>query len=599
MFALQTVSILALSTLRGVQVRESGCEFYAVLMLPSGRSPPSIKYEHSRWKSFIGSESCTQLVKGWLQGCQKNHVNCQRQQRSRPPSRLLDLNSFESSLDIRLIDSQLDFDLPYVTLSWCWGRRDPVKLMKRNLELYLDRMKFDTLPKTFQDAISLVRMLGFSYLWIDALCIVQDDDNSFQMELSRMDEIYAGSICTIAAADALDCYQGFLQSRWPLSNQDCWLTVEGNVNLIAAADDPTITQATPGFCKLDGRAWVCQERMLSPRTIYYGEKHIYWECREKILHEKPRLENKDLELENSVSAMNVVSDRLKNVYLRLQLLKGDVGEDNREAVIRRNWHLVVSFYTRAKLSHGNDKLKALAGAASILKNRFGLKATFGLWLDFFLTELLWRSITPNGKPAKSRAPSWSWAALDDTCIINDYVMALPYEMDYYVRYPWSQRPKIKAELISVPPDIDFIRDLADITNIDPFAVRLRGPFQAVDWQFRASEHLANSYIITTPKKLRLEKSSDHEHNHWNFKPDYPVPDGLQLSCLLVTEYISDTEKSELYVIQDKQLGLVLTKLDGPETRYRRVGLYVHKFDSKCEACKIFTIETPIEEVQIV
>ncbi len=264
-----------------------------------GAPTPLCKPKDSLWQSFAGSRPCITLVYGWLQECLKSHVKCRRQVRSKQPSRLLDLRCFGDSLDVKLVECPKKSRVKYVTLSWSWGKQVPLKTTKSSLQSHLQRMDFDLLPQTFKDAITVLRRLGFSYLWIDALCIVQDDRVNFEAELLQMDSIYAGSICTIAVADA-DSYQGFLKSRWPLSNQDCWLTVEGNVNLTAFADDVTVTNSMPGSSKLDGRAWVCQERALSLRTIYYGQRHIYWECRERILHEKPNLDE-PVNLQSSLS----------------------------------------------------------------------------------------------------------------------------------------------------------------------------------------------------------------------------------------------------------------------------------------------------------
>ncbi len=285
----------------------------------------------------------------------------------------------------------------------------------------------------------------------------------------------------------------------------------------------------------------------------------------------------------------------------MQTLDTEVEDDIRQAVIRRNWHLIVASYTSAELSHGEDKLRAIAGASSVLKSQFGLRASFGMWIEYFLTELLWKSVTPYGKLlVESRAPSWSWAKLDKACIINDYVCHLPYDIS--PEYPglndsWKQI-KMKAQLLSGPPEVAFSRDLINITNMQPFKIKLRGPLQVVDWHFRGTKVGLDSYFVTVPTTHRVggpsEMADYPKHEHWNFKADYDVPSGLNVACLIVTEKISDS-----VMIPDEQLGLVLTKLEGSGARYKRVGLYRHRFDATWEGCRIFTDKTPIEEVEIV
>ncbi|KFA76717.1 hypothetical protein S40288_09390 [Stachybotrys chartarum IBT 40288] len=103
-------------------------------------------------------------------------------------------------------------DLPlgtkYVTLSHCWGGVVPTKLLKTNLSDFKDHIQFDQLPKTFQDAIVVTQNLGARYLWIDSLCIIQDDEQDWQHEAAMMVDVYRNAICNLTAASSRDSSGG-------------------------------------------------------------------------------------------------------------------------------------------------------------------------------------------------------------------------------------------------------------------------------------------------------------------------------------------------------------------------------------------------------
>ncbi|KAF2446745.1 HET-domain-containing protein, partial [Karstenula rhodostoma CBS 690.94] len=107
------------------------------------------------------------------------------------------------------------------------------------------------IPRTFNDAMKITRALGLRYIWIDSLCIIQDDEQDWQHEAMRMAEVYRGSYLNIAAIDSLNCNGGFEVFSSPL-----------NV-----------------------RGWVFQELILAPRVLYCGRRQMYWQCSEKVYSE--------------------------------------------------------------------------------------------------------------------------------------------------------------------------------------------------------------------------------------------------------------------------------------------------------------------------
>lgn len=101
-------------------------------------------------------------------------------------------------------------DIRYVTLSHCWGGSLPLRTTKETVHLYSWEIPYELIPKTFHDALTITRALDVPYLWIDALCIIQDDHNDWQIEASKMKDVYSGSLITIAATHALNSFTRLL-----------------------------------------------------------------------------------------------------------------------------------------------------------------------------------------------------------------------------------------------------------------------------------------------------------------------------------------------------------------------------------------------------
>jgi Heterokaryon incompatibility protein (HET) len=102
----------------------------------------------------------------------------------------------------------------YTALSYCWGGDQKVKLQKSNLSAWRSDIPFCDLPQTIQDAVTVTTELGIRFLWIDALCIIQDDETDVVEKLARMADIYQEAHLTVVAARSLTVEQGFLQSRY-------------------------------------------------------------------------------------------------------------------------------------------------------------------------------------------------------------------------------------------------------------------------------------------------------------------------------------------------------------------------------------------------
>lgn len=156
--------------------------------------------------------SCTRFLLPNIQTCDATHICCQPKS-SQMPFRLLYVGSECGSTRLRLeIRPALQ---RYTALSHCWGDQSAIfATTKATLNDLLLEIPWGKLPKTFQDAVSITRSLNISYLWIDSLCIVQDDTSDWKAESVKMAEVYSGAYMTIAATGASSGNLGCFFDRW-------------------------------------------------------------------------------------------------------------------------------------------------------------------------------------------------------------------------------------------------------------------------------------------------------------------------------------------------------------------------------------------------
>lgn len=134
-----------------------------------------------------------QLLSCWVDNCVRNHSKCREAQQGFTPSRLLQLDCFPGSKDARLVEFSAEMKIgsvpfPYAALSHCWGvpSKRPIRTLKENMAKHRDRIRFEDLSRTFQEAIQVTRGLQLPYIWIDSLCIVQDDGEDWEREADQM-----------------------------------------------------------------------------------------------------------------------------------------------------------------------------------------------------------------------------------------------------------------------------------------------------------------------------------------------------------------------------------------------------------------------------
>ncbi|KAG0627294.1 hypothetical protein M758_2G189500, partial [Ceratodon purpureus] len=194
---------------------------------------------------------------------------------------------------LRLIDVErmcvvdVQNDVSYTALSYVWGLYQKLmpKLTTENLVSFRkkDALKRLILPATIADAIELTKRLGYAYIWIDSLCIVQGDELDERYFIPQMDVIFGCAVVTIVAAAGNSADAGLPGINMPRTREQVTFNVKG-ISLVRTLDPEQSRKGNSSFngylkesqwCK---RGWTFQEKLLSPRALIFTEEQVYWEC---------------------------------------------------------------------------------------------------------------------------------------------------------------------------------------------------------------------------------------------------------------------------------------------------------------------------------
>jgi hypothetical protein len=343
------------------------------------------------------------VIRNWNATCESTHKKCHTTRQNMTPSlptRVLEIQGYRQ---IRLYTSQSNERGQYVCLSHCWGDTMPLQTTSTTIRHFEETgIPWETLPKTFQDAVDISHLLGIKYVWIDSLCIIQNDVEDWRHEGSKMSDIYSGAYVTLAASSASDSDGGFYQEisadreQWYLTYNFSNHKVEGATYKISVRQRRKYleTNFEMGLLPLSMRAWAFQERLLSTRVIHFADDLLYWECLNgRMCESKDGLNNP---FDNAVNSILYDSSGSRKVH---------------EAA--RIWHMIVEDYTSRKLTFSKDILPALQGVAKHMQKERRCAYYAGLWEDDFHHDLLWSvEQCSTVRQSEYRAPSWSWASTE-------------------------------------------------------------------------------------------------------------------------------------------------------------------------------------------
>lgn len=370
------------------------------------------------------------LLYTWLRNCCEEHPQCRRSFSTNKleldekmdeiqplPTRLVEVGQNNSNIKLVLTAGRKG---SYVALSHRWGAQKNLRTLDKNLEKHLKKIKVEDLSKTFKDAIEVTRGLGAHYLWIDSLCIIQDNLDDWTFEATQMGKIFEQASCTIAAIDAIADSTGIDRGLF-LPREEDPLTVRFYCAPQKDAVEPERFRSKDGqpYCwkytyysypkqssdsanedlleqhrlvakprllgspweimrsKWNWRGWILQERILSRRIIYFSKAKLSWDC---------------LTTSGEEELLGIAAPPLRSGI--------------------RSWNTLTEQYTKCSLTYESDKLAAISGLAERLGKKINQLYFAGIFQDPAGNGLMWRSDSndPMTRLVSFHAPTWTWAA---------------------------------------------------------------------------------------------------------------------------------------------------------------------------------------------
>ncbi|KAL8920829.1 MAG: hypothetical protein Q9208_006001 [Pyrenodesmia sp. 3 TL-2023] len=418
--------------------------------------------------SSTGSKESLVLANLWLSTCIRDHTQCDRPQpsslRDWRPTRLLHVGNGVNG--IRLCEGQtIPVGVKYTTLSHCWGKGLKRKnLTRHNIDAWTKAVPDCELMQTFKDAAEVTRKLGVEYLWIDSLCIIQDSEADWLHESSLMCNVYKYSHCTIAATAAANDDSGCFADRdpqldMPIQFDFSNFAPQSPLQSVTKDRADKVRDTTLkglyevhksglwrdeiGSSPLFARAWVLQERLLSPRLLHFAKSQLYWECSElRACENYPRGSSTDgyIPLGHDTASLFKVQRELSekfttphsSVRLMLQkLLRWRIRRSKSlDREVLEDWSWIVEAYTNSRLTQERDKLIAISAVAREMKPIMQCRYLAGLWENDLVKQLCWFTTEKSAsvilsRPTAYRAPSWSWASVERKCLIRRFCPANP------------------------------------------------------------------------------------------------------------------------------------------------------------------------------
>ncbi|CAI6340725.1 unnamed protein product [Periconia digitata] len=380
-------------------------------------------------------------INSWVNECVGSHSICRVPDHSYVPRRLLQVGNELSGPRLVLREAVGEEDRRYCALSYCWGPQNrSLTTTRENLSQHLKGMAFDSIPQTMQDAMIICRFLSVPYLWVDALCIVQNDigEKDWIENSNEMYRIYSNAHLVISADASPRNTFGFLPGRDHIEKQWRHISVrdETQNRYIDASVRSYDNYANINY---DGRAWggtsvhplrqrgwALQESMLANRRLRFTTTGIQWDCNHYYQDEMGLMSRTIRLAKLMVMYPNLMSklrderswhyDDDEEASSRHRYITSFMDQET-SAPIYLAWQGIVSYYSSRDLTQISDKLSALSGLARLISEALSVKPgsyLAGHWRDDLASSLLWYVSQPE-RPNRSspyRAPSWSWASVN-------------------------------------------------------------------------------------------------------------------------------------------------------------------------------------------
>ncbi|KAK7536230.1 heterokaryon incompatibility protein-domain-containing protein [Phyllosticta citribraziliensis] len=531
--------------------------------------------ERPIWKNEA-LENRLSTAKAWLQTCIAGHGDgaCRVSLTgARPtlPARVLDLGPPGHDTWPKVFETS-GIMSDYATLSYCWGQASKFVACRSNISSLHQGINPLLLPRTFQDAILTVRALGLRYLWIDALCILQDDSSDVQRQVANMASIYRKALVTIAVDAASSVDQGFFSTVSQTLSVDleagssCTVDEIGSVRIRPRPRYQQTVLQSP----LRTRGWTLQEDLLSMRTLHCAGDQMYWQCGQHITSEDgiidlspydswkcPANLPAELALGDHYGNSIRVTSRNPNAYQRFWNLP--------------TWYLMVADYSARSLTYPSDKLAAIAGLTKVFEQWNGTASVAGLWLADLHFGLAWRgdaSSSTRSRRTTASMPSWSWVSFDgpvrylDTRVFQDSREQTSREFQLLGSHiEWSGQPlsstitratlSLGAKIRQLPVQIDDVEHQMIVITRN----------RTLHYDAKNSDSSTPFQIISSLERPSVKICAVAEL-------DQPIPPGARTFFALLLHSPVSWKRTDMPTTS----AFLLVESTGTKREYRRVGI---------------------------
>jgi Heterokaryon incompatibility protein (HET) len=412
------------------------------------------------------------LASRWLKECLDNHAICLPEGKEifDGPTRIINVGSSNGCSAPFLQTSNRDIH-EWVALSHRWGNHQPLKTTIVNLATHESALPWEALPRLFQDAILITRNMGYRYLWIDSLCIVQDSPDDWRREVSRMGNIYKYCVFVISA----ECCRNSSESIFERSlvdksaervQQGCHSSQRNLRGALSVCSTRLGEKTSPGA--LQSRAWVLQEEILSPRTLRWSEDQLQWECRSTIRSEKNPIGSPTTNL-----ASLQQQDWWKLVCLSKESLRTILHSQPSSKLSDPLclWYGIIEDFCERQITFKTDTFPAISGIAREIGKHTSDEYHAGIWKEDFHNGLLWSLICTNPNSSTSSAPSWSWAILS-----NNLTTIRVFPAAFPPQHFWESYLEPIADLLAI--DVEISGD-DQFSQVRCGIIRLQAPYKNV------------------------------------------------------------------------------------------------------------------------
>ncbi|KAF7928356.1 hypothetical protein BELL_0020g00380 [Botrytis elliptica] len=377
------------------------------------------------------SEKFMPLIKKWIKECDSNQDCAEfrefpKNKANFLPTRLIYLGDGTTGQCPQIVETRDLLEnrsemakqrLQYACLSYCWGSDLPLTTTSSTLSRYKSELPEHKMPQIFQDAIAVSRGLGMQYLWIDALCILQDVLEDWEREALMMSDVFYHSFITIGAATARSCHDSIFSPREDLS---CTLSFRSSLSKEVIGSYcihlSKMSLERPSEIDLSNsiwtsRGWVWQEQIMAQRLLVFGKNMVHLKCHGCIYSEN-----------------GTVDDVFGSYVLRASRFQTSY-------ISPDDWNMWMMDFSGRQFTFPRDKLASVSGLALAFERAMATQGQpseylAGHWRNEYFDGSLQWAIMPENKvpfhnmikdlhdPEKYCAPSWSWVSRNQGQLIT-------------------------------------------------------------------------------------------------------------------------------------------------------------------------------------